>query len=56
MNLKKSIAGALTALAVATMAASPAAAGGSKSYCASKAKKVKAPVEAQADAPAAAEA
>jgi hypothetical protein len=39
MNLKKSMAGALTALAVATMAASPAAAG-SKSYCASKAKKV----------------
>jgi hypothetical protein len=39
MNLK-SIAGALTALAVATLAASPAAAGGSKSYCASKAQKV----------------
>jgi hypothetical protein len=40
MNLKKSIAGALTALAVATMAVSPAAAGGSKSYCAQKARNV----------------
>jgi hypothetical protein len=40
MNVRKSIAGALTALAVVAMAASPAAAGGSKSYCAQKARNV----------------
>ena len=40
MNLKNIIAGAVTALAVIGMAASPATAGGTKSYCAQKARNI----------------